>query len=384
MRRFVAAILLLLLGQVAFAQEEHPFSATLPTGGSVTLFGIIDYSTGYYNHVSNGANTGSGGSTFQLQSGYNSVDNIGIKGTQPLDGFFGHHAAFVFDLQPGFDLVKFKVLNNKVFLTRNGFGGFTSDFGSLTAGRQWNFNDDFIIGTYMQGAYRGSVFRLTEFGELSDLHDNTIKYVSPFLFGKDDISGVQGGLYYQFKGDVGGTPAGYRIFGAMLRYKMGPFSATATYDRETDPVGNVLSSMPVIAANYVIGDFRLRSGFAFNSLRPGIAAYPGGATGISVPVPTQVNLYTAGIDWSITPKLTLSGEFDYRDNRTQNNDTQIYRASGVYVVNAYLDIYAQLVYETNANGAAESLYSNGAASYLGSGYANQTQLGFIQGVRIRF
>ncbi len=320
----------------------------------------------------------------RLQSGYNSVDNVGIKGIQPLEKYFGHHLAFVFDLQPGFDLVKFKVLNNKVFLTRNGFGGFTSDIGSLTAGRQWNFNDDFIIGTYMQGAYRGSVFRLTEFGELSDLHDNTIKYVSPFLFGKDDISGLQGGLYYQFKGDVGGTPAGYHIFEAMLRYKKGPFSATATYDRETDQLGNVLSSMPVIAANYVIGDFRLRTGFAFNSLRPGVAPYPGGAAAISVPVPTQVNLYTAGIDWSITPKLTLSGEFDYRDNRTLNNDTQIYRGSGVYVVNAHLDVYAQLVYEVNHGGASESLYSNGGASYLGSGYPNQTQLAYIQGIRIRF
>jgi hypothetical protein len=60
---------MLLFCQTAMAaDEEHPFSVTLPTGGTVTLFGIIDYSTGYYNNVSNGNNTGSGGSVFQLQS----------------------------------------------------------------------------------------------------------------------------------------------------------------------------------------------------------------------------------------------------------------------------------------------------------------------------
>lgn len=379
----VAALLVAASTGAALAEDQHPLTFNLPTGAQITLFGIVDYSGGSYNNISNATNTGSSGSRTVIQSGYNSVDNFGIKGSQPLDDYFGYHLSFIFDLQAGFDLVKFQRLSDQVFFTRNAFGGFTSDFGTLTAGRQWNFNDDFIIGNYLGGAYRGSVFRLTEFGELSDIHDNTIKYVTPFLFGKDSTSGFQAGAYYQFQGDIGG-PLDYNIFEAMVRYKAGPVSATITYDRQTDPNGNVLSSMPTIGANYVIGDLRLRAAAAFNSLSPGVSAYPGGAGGITVPVPTQVNLYSVGADYAITPKLTVSGEFDYRDNVTRANNTEIYRLSSVYVINSFLDVYSQLVYEVNNGGAAESLYSDGSSSYLGTGYPNQSQLAFVNGIRARF
>jgi hypothetical protein len=363
--------------------DDHPLTLALPSGAQISFIGAVDYSLGTYNHVSNATNTGSSGSQTFLQSGWNSVDNFGFKGFQPLDQFFGHHVSFVFDFQAGFDLVNFKELNDKVFFTRNAFVGFSSDFGTLTEGRQWNFNDDYIIGNYVAGAYQGSVFRLTEFGELSDIHDNTIKYVTPLLFGADPTRGVQAGVYYQFRGDIGGPP-GYNIFEAMARYAAGPVTATATYDRQTDAVGNVLSSMPTFGANYTIGHLRLRAAAAFNSLRPGVSAYPGGVGPISVPVPTQVNLYSVGADYALTAKWTVSGEIDYRDDLTRDNNTQIFRLSTDYTINQFIDVYSQLVYEMNHGGAAESLYSLGDATYLGSGFPNQTQLAFVNGIRVRF
>ena len=355
-----------------------PLSVTLPTGMKLTAFGVVDVGLSYFNNVANATNTGSEGSIVRAESGVITVSKLGLSGEQPLDHILGKNSQFVFDLEPGFDVVKLAVFNRNSFLSRNAWVGLASDdFGAFRFGRQWNFNDDFLNASYYLPGYRLSVFRLTEFGELSDIHDNVFKYLTPVF------DGFQAGAYAQVEGDSG-VPNKVRIDEAMGRYSAGAFSMALVYDRESDSADTVISQMPSLGASYTMGAYKFRTAYAFNVLYPGISPYPGGAGPISVPVKTQVNLYVAGLDWSATKRLTLSGDFAYRDDLTAKNNTQVYRVFADYIVNQYIDVYSQLGFERNNGGAAESFYSAGASSYLGSGYPDQSQFAFINGVRFKF
>jgi predicted porin len=357
-------------------QPAQPLSVVLPTGMKLTAFGVFDISEAYYSSVSNRTNTGTNGPVTQGVSGMLTVPEIGLKGEQPID-FLGTNAKFIFDIEAGFDDTRFTGNDPNHFFSRNAFLGATGDFGTLTFGRQWNFNDGYIIGSFFTGGYPVSIFRLTEFGELSDLHDNVLKYVTP------SFHGFQAGAYYQFEGDTGAASQD-KAREVMVSYKVAPFSIAAVVEQQVDPSGNVVSQLETLGASYVIGDVKLRGGFSVNHLSPSLALYPGGAAPILILTPETASLYSVGADWKITPKLTLSGDYIYRDNLTLANNSQIYRLLADYRVNAYVDVYGQLAYLTNGGGAAESFFSYGAATYLGSGYANQSQFVANSGLRFRF
>jgi predicted porin len=357
-------------------QPAQPLSVVLPTGMKLTAFGVFDISEAYYTSVSNATNTGSSGSALRGVSGMLTVPEIGLKGEQPI-GFLGQNTKFIFDIEAGFDDTRFTGNDPNHVFSRNAFLGATGDFGSLTFGRQWNFNDGYIIGSFFTGGYPVSIFRLTEFGELSDLHDNVVKYVTPSFYG------FQAGAYYQVDGDTGAASQD-KARELMVSYKLNPFSVAAVFEQQTDPYGNVVSQLETFGASYVIGDVKLRGGFSVNHLSPSAALYPGGTAPIPILAPETAMLYSVGADWKVTSRLVLSGDFIYRDNVTLANNTQIYRLLADYRVNAYVDVYGQLAYLTNGDGAAESFYSLGSATYLGSGYANQSQFVANTGLRFRF
>ena len=356
-------------------ETAPPLSVTLPSGMVITAFGVVDVGLSYANNVSNGARTGPGRSILQLENGILTVSKLGLKGDQPLD-FLPYRTHLLFDIEPGFDVVNQDLSYRKSFFSRNAWVGLTGDWGTLSGGRQWNFNDDFLIGSYTTGGYRLSVFRLNEFGELSDIHDNTIKYVTPLWHG------VQAGFYHQFYGDNGIQQN--EIYEGFARFQIDKFNAVFIYDRHLDGRGNVISSMPSFGLNYTLGNVKLRTSFAFNSLSPSLSQYPGGAGYITIPFKEQVNLYACGFDWQITRRLVLSGDFAYRDNTTLHNNTQLYRLLADYIINPYFDVYSQIGYIINGGGAAESFYSDGPTDFSGTGYRNQGQFAFINGFRFKF
>ena len=363
-------------------QPAQPLSVVLPTGMKLTALGVFDIGKSYFTSVSNGTNTGSSGSVLRGESGALTVSKIGLKGEQPLNSLgldpLGLGAKFIFDIEAGVDLTRFTGNDPNHFFSRNAWFGVAGNLGTLTFGRQWNFNDDYLIGSVFTGGYPLSIFRLTEFGELSDLHDNVVKYVTPAFHG------IQAGVYYQFDGDTGATSLKDKALEFMVSYKLDPVTIAAVYDQQTDPFGNVISQMESFGASYRVGKLKFRGGFAVNHLTPGNTPYPGGAGPISVLTPETAAAYLAGIDWNIAPKWVISGDFVYRDNLTLANNTQIYRLLLDYTLNAYVDIYAQVAFMTNAAGAAESFYSWGAATYLGSGYADQSQFAAQTGLRFKF
>ncbi|WOD14663.1 porin [Paraburkholderia kirstenboschensis] len=123
-------------------------SAMLLTGvahaqSSVTLYGTIDTSMVYANNARTG--TGQGASQFMLASGSLSTSRWGLRGNEDLGG--GLHA--MFDLENGFTVNNGALKNSTAAQTdlfgRQAWVGLSSSqYGTLTLGRQYDFIVDYV------------------------------------------------------------------------------------------------------------------------------------------------------------------------------------------------------------------------------------------------
>ena len=87
------------------------------------------------------------------ESGALTVSKIGLKGEQPLNSL-GLGAKFIFDIEAGVDLTRFTGNDPNHFFSRNAWFGVAGNLGTLTFGRQWNFNDDYLIGSALRADTR--------------------------------------------------------------------------------------------------------------------------------------------------------------------------------------------------------------------------------------
>ena len=119
---------------------------------NVTLYGIIDQSIRYTNHVDDG-----GGSKLQLANGAITNSRFGLKGEEDL----GDGSRAVFRLENGFDPQTGMANQNGRLFGRYAYVGLSNDrWGTLTAGRQgaesFNFFGEFdplTVGNYMGNSW---------------------------------------------------------------------------------------------------------------------------------------------------------------------------------------------------------------------------------------
>ena len=106
---------------------------------SVTLYGLIDAGLMYTNNVKTSAT--SHGSLFQATSGTVNGSRFGLRGAEDLGG--GLKAIFV--LENGFNVQNGKLGQNGRMFGRQAFVGLSSsDFGTVTLGRQYDSLVDFV------------------------------------------------------------------------------------------------------------------------------------------------------------------------------------------------------------------------------------------------
>jgi len=352
-----AAILTLGASGVACAQS------------SVTISGVIDTGFGYTSNAGNGSQNKVGALNSIL-----GVSNVGFRGKEDLGG--GLNA--VFNLQAGFNPTNGSQSASGQLFSRNSLVGLESSSGALTVGKQWNFNDDWLVGSVFKGGYNsGAIFKFSEFDAVSEIYNNTIKYVSP------EIGGFQGGVMYGF-GEAAGSLRTGQVYNIAAKYAQGPFFVGITFDREQDATvgltntGNVLK-LTTLGASYTINALKLRLGAARSDI-----SGPGSFQSIpSLPTARKAYAVEAGVDYTFTPAFTGSADVIYRKNTTLSNNTKVYRLLGIYSLSKRTSLIANLAYLSNGDGATESLISTNSTA-IGGGYANQHQTALALGIRHTF
>jgi predicted porin len=343
-------------------------ACTATAQSSVTISGFLDEGIQFMNHVGNG--TQSEVAAFNSILG---VSNLGFSGTEDLGGGL----ATIFRLQAGFNPTNgAQNAGAGTLFSRNAYVGLTGGFGTLTLGKQWDFNDDWLVGSVFKGGYNsGAVFKFSEFDAVSELFNNVIKYTSPKL------GGFQAGALYSLGGIAGNSTAG-SVYNLGAQYSGGPVFIGATYYEEKSSVA-VAGSFNTYKLTTVAGSFDFGIGKARLGYADARIGGPGSFQSIaSLPAATKAYVVEPGVDFYVGNALTLSADVLYRKNTELSNKSTVYRFLAVYNLSKRTALVANFARLGNSHGASESLLSS--STNVGGGYVNGSQTGIALGIRHSF
>jgi predicted porin len=234
--------LLALAALGAFAGAAHAQS-------SVTLYGIVD--------VGINMNTNAGGShKYDMTSGVMQGSRFGLRGTEDLGG--GLKAIFV--LENGFDTTNGKLGQGGLMFGRQAYVGLSSQFGTVTLGRQYDSVVDYV-GPLEAGDQWGGYIAAHP-GDIDNFNNayrtnNTIKYTSA------NYNGLTFGGTYSLGGQAGNF-TGNQIWSLGAGYNNGPLVLGVGYLNARTPAasgglfnnGGTISpntfATPTAAANFAV------------------------------------------------------------------------------------------------------------------------------------
>jgi predicted porin len=339
---------------------------------SVTVSGVIDTGVTHVTNTGNGSQA-----TNALSDSILGVSNVGFSGKEDLGG--GMTA--IFNLQEGFNVSDGRESATNQLFSRNSYVGVQSTVGQFTAGKQWNFNDDWLVGSVFKGGYNsGAVFKFSEFDAISEIYNNTLKYVSP-TFG-----GFQAGAMYGF-GEAAGSNKTGQMYNVGLKYVQGPVLVAITYDQEQGGVATgALPGSPdtkykltTLGGSYDFGTVKARLGAA--------AADISGTGGSFQSIPSistrKAYVVEAGMDYAFTPAFTGSADVIYRKNTTFDNNSKVYRLLGIYSLSKRTALVFNVARLNNDDGASEALVNTDSTA-VGGGFVNQNQTSIAMGIRHTF
>ncbi|MFM0014729.1 porin [Paraburkholderia sediminicola] len=394
--------LLALAALGAFAGVAHAQS-------SVTLYGIIDEG---FN-----INTNSGGKhLYNLSSGVMQGSRFGLRGTEDLGG--GLKAIFV--LENGFDVNNGKLGQGGLMFGRQAYVGLSSQFGTVTLGRQYDSVVDYV-GPLEAGDQWGGYIAAHP-GDIDNFNNayrtnNTVKYTSA------NYGGLTFGGTYSFGGQAGNV-TGNQIWSLGAGYNNGPLVLGVGYLNARTPAasgglfnngGTISPNTPATAtaaANFAVTS-PVYAGFAsantYQVVGAGGAYTFGAATigatysnirfanlGVAFASPFKgqsatFNNAELNFKYQLTPALLVGAAYDYTRGAEINGASRAQYHQGSLGVDYFLskrtDVYVIGVYQ---HALGETLSATGAtvnatAGINGlSGSSNQNQLAARVGIRHKF
>ena len=227
--------LLALAALGAFAGVAHAQS-------SVTLYGIVDEGFNYTSNVQTLSGTArTGNHQYNLSSGVLQGSRFGMRGTEDLGG--GLKAIFV--LENGFDVNTGKLGQGGSMFGRQAYVGLSSQFGTVTMGRQYDSVVDYVgpleAGDQWGGYIAAHPDDLDNFNNANRIN-NAVKYTSANYAGL-----TFGGLYSL--GGVAGATGRNQIWSLGAGYNNGPLVFGAGYLNVRDPNQSFWGNTPSGAAN---------------------------------------------------------------------------------------------------------------------------------------
>ena len=369
---------------------------------SVTLYGVVDASIEYANHVgavptlANQFNPGPAHDVVRMNSGGLSGSRWGIRGLEDLGG--GTQAVFV--LESGFNGDSGTMQQSGRLFGRQAFVGIKSaTYGQLSLGRQYTSLFDGIVN-FVPAYFATQYEPITLFTGANFREDNTIKYtanlgaftgVAHYSFGTGLAlpQVVQTGLAIGGNGEVPGQARRDSAYGASLTYTGGSLWAVVAYDQFNPSIGTTTSaSSGTFRKATAALSYNLPLGRIMGGYRWGQNKTPAGAA-----IGRDDFFWIGGI-YQATAALSFTLEYGYDKVRNVFGNTSVANPWQVNLIADYsfsrrTDVYLSAAYAKNAGLMLDSAliaYANSLAlgnSYvLGNGASSM--VGVSVGVRHKF
>ncbi|VWD29343.1 porin [Burkholderia lata] len=381
--------LLALVALGAFAGAAHAQS-------SVTLYGIIDEGLLFNNNAG-------GKHLYSMASGVMQGSRFGLRGTEDLGG--GLKA--IFTLENGFDVNSGKLGQGGLMFGRQAYVGLSSQYGTVTLGRQYDSVVDFV-GPLEAGDQWGGYIAAHP-GDLDNFNNayrvnNAIKYTSPTYSGFSF-----GGLYSL--GGIAGQFAKNQVWSLGAGYNNGPLVLGVGYLNARTPGnaggmfnnGSTASAAPVTSPVYgayannantyqVIG---AGGAYTFGAATIGATYSNTKFKGFSVgPYVNQTATFNNGeinFKYQLTPALILGAAYDYtQGSKIDSASAAKYHQGSVgvdYFLSKRTDVYVIGVYQHASGNAldAEGNVVKATAAINGlSGSSTSNQVAARVGIRHKF
>jgi len=368
-----------IVGGAALAMTSEHASAQ----SSITLYGVADVSVRYLTN-SDAKNDG----RLFMTNGAITNSRWGLRGSEDLGG--GLKA--IFDLESGINLQDGSASDSQRLFNRNAYVGLSSQYGTLTLGRQktplfdllGDTYDPLTVGNYFENSWLPGALGAGLYA------DNAVKYTGTYKgltiaamysFGTNSESSGVGG----FSGQVPGHLGAGTMYGFTLSYVAGPLSLASGVQQNSDnsnhkqTIFNANAVYAFSTAKVYVGYLHSKddtgfvdSALAQQTLVPGVDILKGSGRVDDGPF--------AGVTWQATPALTLTGAayYDHMSNAAIGNGQL---GSGNRYTLVALAEYA-LSKRTEVYGTVDFDKVSGAASVELPGKNNQT--GIALGLRTIF
>lgn len=336
---------------------------------SVTLYGIVDTGVEYYN------NAAKGGSFVGMPTLTGEVPSrFGLRGVEDLGN--GYKAFFV--LENGFAPNNGALNYGGRLFGRQANVGVSSDYGTLTLGRQMNmsmyvlFNAD-VIGPSIHSmasfdSYLPNARSDNAVGYLGKFHGVTVG--GTYSFGRD-AAGPAGPSATNCAGQIPGDAVACRQYTAMVAYDNSWGGAAASYDVMYGGPG---ASAPLVSSadtdKRVIVDAYVK--FANGKVGGGWIR-----RNTAAQTHAQSDIFFLGANYYVTPVLWFDAQALRYILREQSNSTLLVGRAN-YAFSKRTIVYSSVGYMLNSPLAANAVAAAGTVA------TGENQLGVMVGIQQRF
>ncbi|MEW9582339.1 porin [Paraburkholderia sp. DGU8] len=334
------------------------FSGVAHAQSSVTLYGILD--------VGINMNTNSGGKhLYNMSSGVLQGSRFGLRGTEDLGG--GLKALFV--LENGYDVTNGTLGQKGLMFGRQAYVGLSSQFGTVTLGRQYDSVVDYVGPLEVGDQWGGYI--AAHPGDIDNFNNayrtnSTVKYTSA------NYGGLTFGGTYSFGGQSGNF-TGNQIWSLGAGYNNGPLVLGVGYLNARTPAasgglfnnGGTIAAPAAAAPNTIYGGFS--SANTYQVVGAG-GAYTFGAATVGLtysnirfanlgasfasPFRGQSATFNNGeinFKYQLTPALLVGAAYDYTRGAEINGTSRAQYHQGAAGVDYFLskrtDVYLVGVYQ---------------------------------------
>jgi predicted porin len=376
------------------AAVSASFAVAAHAQSSVTLYGVIDAGMTYTSNIG-------GKSAWQQTSGGIDQSRFGLKGSEDL----GNGLKAIFTLESGFNLNNGRYANNGNEFNRQSFVGLSSNYGTVTLGRQYDAEQDFLAPLSATGSWGGTSF--AHYGNFDNLNTNGATAVNNSIkFTSANYGGFTFGGTYGFSNQAGGF-GNNRQYSLGAAYQFQGLRVAAAYAQLNNPLAgnggasdgsnfgagaNAIATLANGGVAATIGNFRQRTygvgaSYAFGPAQVGAVWTQARLDAAQAQASVREDNYEVNAKYNLTPALGLGVAYTFTDNRGfvtgVNVGERVHQigAQADYALSKRTDVYAQVVYAHTSARAGASIYNGSFGSNVSS---SDNQTAATVGLRHRF